>query len=453
MVDITMPTGTKIRDGYSYTPATLQDFTTPAAVGQVRSVYTSMGYYAGFNDTAKAGLYDPDHTLSVHDSVLDIHQYTLNGQPLSAAIMPDNYAPHLYGRMDIRYKITTPGDGYKWVVFYWPSSDNWDDGEIDFPEAPVTGSPRPASATTPPLAKSPTDPSRMFLPLTTFNVPTDQTAYHVASTEWRRDAIIFYWDDVEIYRLTDTRAIPTKSMRVTWQAETWDNAANGGTPVPAATDTHILVDWVAIYGPPVAVANATLRIGGIHLDGSAPNLQTVRVGGITMSGTPVATVATLRVGGITMSGTTANVLQTLRIGGISFSGTPAVGRNTLIIGGITLNGVVGITLGGVSSRVVNPYDTVTTTVAPVTGSPDAVSYTWRQISGPPVTLTGSFATRSFVAPAGGTGGTSQTVVLGVFATDASTNTSGEQQISVTILPHTLYELVNGAWSPRPLLTL
>lgn len=449
MVATAMPAGAVIRDGYRYTPNLSQDFTTPAATGAVRSTYSSMAFYNGNKDTSNYGIYDPDRVLSVHDSVLDIHQYIdASGQPLSAAIMPDNYQSRLYGRWDIRYKVVNPADGFKFVGFFWPKSDNWDDGEIDWPESTsLTRRARPAVATTPPLFDQ--NGKRIFRPGSDFYAPTDQTEYHVASTEWRKDAILFYWDDVLVYELTDSTAIPTKPMRITWQAETWI----GEGPVPAGADSHILVDWVVAYGPPEKIADATFRVGGMKLQAGVPNAATFRVGGIRLNGTVASTTASMRIGGMSLSGAVAQSSASLRIGGMTLSGATAQFRNTLRIGGITLHGSLGITLGNVSSRVVDPYDTVSTTVSPVVGSPDAASYSWRQISGPPVTLVGTGGTRSFTAPAGPTGGVSQTVVLGVSATSADGNSSAEVPITVGIRPHTLYELAGGVWSPRPFTTL
>lgn len=93
---------------------------------------------------------------------------------------------------------------------------------------------------------------------------------------------------------------------------------------------------------------------------------------------------------------------------------------------------------GTASVVLAPIETVT--VEPMTsvevnallvGGTVADSYTWRQVSGPVVSLTGAGFTRSFPAPSAESPGA--TVVLGVRATVAGT-LSAERTATVNVLP-------------------
>lgn len=98
------------------------------------------------------------------------------------------------------------------------------------------------------------------------------------------------------------------------------------------------------------------------------------------------------------------------------------------------------TIANIAARTVEPFDTVTI-VADVTGT--VTSYTWRQVSGPAVTLTGSGASRSFRAPAAKNGAT---VVIGVIARNGTTP-STEKTASVQALPHLRWSLRAGVWIP------
>lgn len=169
---------------------------------------------------------------------------------------------------------------------------------------------------------------------------------------------------------------------------------------------------------------ATLRIAKV----AVTNLSaTVRIGSLSASGSAPAPTGTVRIGSLSVTGTAASRPgATFRVASVGVSGS------------VTSP----VSVQPIAAQTVNPYDTVQ--VSAFTASGTASSWTWRQISGPPVTLTRSGPTVSFVAPA--TMVTS-TVVLGVTATSASGATSAEVQASVTTYPHTFYTLKNGAWTP------
>jgi len=207
-----------------------------AALGKVASHYRGMGLYDGFADTSGQGRYTPSKVLSVKDGALDFWLRSDRGQPLAAAVMPDGYRPHKTGRVSIRYK-TTKTPGYKFVVLLWPSSDDWNEGEIDWPEAALGNRPRPASAV--PGSWNARTGMRFQPERETF-AATDTTAYHVATTEWDKGIVRFYWDGKLV--ASTTKAVPTKPMRVTLQAET-----DIGVRVPTTASGHVSVDWVTVY--------------------------------------------------------------------------------------------------------------------------------------------------------------------------------------------------------------
>lgn len=92
-------------------------------------------------------------------------------------------------------------------------------------------------------------------------------------------------------------------------------------------------------------------------------------------------------------------------------------------------GTASVLLVPFAPRTVEPMSTVLLTAALVGGGV-ADSFSWRQISGPTVSFSGSGASRSFPAPSTMAG---DVVVVGVQATVGDT-TSAEAIITITVLP-------------------
>jgi len=239
-VTTSMPTGDVLSNGTTWRPSLAEDFLVDAPTGAVLSAYPGMTAYESGSDTSGYGTYSPNEVLSVHDSVLDFAVGTTDGKHLVSAVLPDDYKPHLHGRVQLRYR-TDAVRGYKFVALFWPSSNDWNDGEIDWPEANLDARSRPASAI--PGSLNFWSKQMSFLPVQESFASTDQSEFHVATTEWTADAIRFYWDDDLVAEVNS--GIPTKPMRFTLQAETW---INRGAP-PDDVAGHIEVDWIVIYDP------------------------------------------------------------------------------------------------------------------------------------------------------------------------------------------------------------
>ncbi|RKR74528.1 glycoside hydrolase family 16 protein [Frondihabitans australicus] len=231
-----MPVGDVTTNGRTWVQSYAQDFNTPAALGSFSKVYPSMATYSGFKDTSGQGLYAPDKVLSVSNGNLDFYLHSENGQPLVATVMPDDYAPHVTGRVSIRFKADETA-GYKFVGMFWPSDDDWNEGEIDWPESDLGQIPRPASA----MPGTYSNGNMKFMPATEMFADSNTTGYHTATTEWDKNAVRFYWDGQLVS--TVTNAVPTTAMRVTLQAETWI----GEGAVPANASGHLDIDWISIW--------------------------------------------------------------------------------------------------------------------------------------------------------------------------------------------------------------
>jgi hypothetical protein len=215
-----------------------QDFTKPAATGSFDSVYGPNGdntlwQYDGYKDTSGLGLYAPNKVLSAHDGVMDYNLHTENGQALVAApqvTIPGQYGQQ-YGRFSVRFKAD-PTKGYKTAFLLWPTSDNWSEGEIDYPEGQLSdgfhffdhcvGNPSANCVAT--------------------GVLGSYADWHVATIDWTPTSITSYLDGVQVAKSTDPKAIPTAKMRWSLQAE-----AQGGTAPAATAVAHVYVDWVTAY--------------------------------------------------------------------------------------------------------------------------------------------------------------------------------------------------------------
>ncbi|SDT19902.1 Glycosyl hydrolases family 16 [Friedmanniella luteola] len=233
------PTPTSGRWSQSYS----QTFDTPAALGQVGAVYGgSMRGYSGFKDTSGKGTYAPDKVLSVSGGVLDYHLHSEGGVPLVAAPVLDDWNGQTYGRYSVRLRHDDL-PGYKIAFLLWPSSDQWNDGEIDWPEGDLSRGTRmsPASAVKGSYAAS--TGTMTFDPPSRVYAPTDASGWHTATTEWTPGLVRFLWDDVEVGRTTLPSGVPTSAFRWTLQAET---SISG--PAPAATVAgHLQIDSVTSW--------------------------------------------------------------------------------------------------------------------------------------------------------------------------------------------------------------
>jgi len=188
------------------------------------------GGYEGIQDTAEEGTYSNRRVVSVRDGVLDMHLRTEDGTPLVAAPAPlvdGEWGGQLYGRYSVRFRAD-PVAGYKTAWLLWPDSDQWADGEIDFPEGKLDGEMYAANL-------------RVGYP-GEFDLKTDGIAtyddWHIATTEWTPTGVTFYLDGREV---GSSDVSPSTPMHWMLQTETTFKKP------PPASAGHVEVDWVTIY--------------------------------------------------------------------------------------------------------------------------------------------------------------------------------------------------------------
>jgi hypothetical protein len=215
-----------------------EDFTRPASLGHFASVYPGWAGYDGWHDTTGHGLYDSATTTSVHDGVVDQFLHSDGKTAQVTALTPRS--PHgsrleqTYGRYAVRFRADNL-PGYKLAALLWPSSGDWNQGEIDFPEANLDRDIRGYSHDVT------GQPVRNAFVVKTGALPTD---WHTAVTEWTPDHITFTLDGMS-WSTTDGHALPTQ--RMVWVLHTETQTY----PVPVVPDAkvsgHVLIDWVAAW--------------------------------------------------------------------------------------------------------------------------------------------------------------------------------------------------------------
>lgn len=218
-----------------------QDFDRPAPRGRLAEIYgPDMHGYAGFEDTSGWGIYSPDSVLSVADGKLDYFLHKERGSARVASVIPFGYSGQKYGRYSIKFRYDSL-PGYKIAFLLWPTSDSWNEGEIDWPEGDLDGPMYCASAIRGSLENGP----MKFDPPDRVYSSTGPGDWHVATTEWTPGEVKCFWDGELISQTTVETGVPVTPMRWTLQAETSDRANR--TFPEADTAGHLEIDWVVQY--------------------------------------------------------------------------------------------------------------------------------------------------------------------------------------------------------------
>jgi len=208
-----------------------EDFNEPLARGAFPGPYASQWTsYSGFPNTSKAGYYDKK-IISAQDGVLDLYLHAENDRPLTAAPVPlvdGKWGGQTYGRFSVRMKADPIG-GYGASFLLWSDNDDWNEGEVDFPESTFSEAVKGYNH----CLNNPAD-NCMW-------VHTDKRydTWHTYTIDWRPEKLAFLVDGVEV--ASTTRHIPSKPLHWVMQVE---------TPTPSSareSSGHLLIDWATIY--------------------------------------------------------------------------------------------------------------------------------------------------------------------------------------------------------------
>jgi ricin-type beta-trefoil lectin protein/glycosyl hydrolase family 16 len=211
------------------------NFATPVPLGSFPSAVSSKWTaYSGFTDTYHNGTYDPAKVISIANGVMTMHLHTENGVHLVSAPIPiipgtNAYQGQTYGRYAVRFRAD-PVVGYKTAWLLWPDDDNWQEGEIDFPEGNLDG-------------QIDAFMHHRGSPQTQEAYPTSvsYSNWHTAVIEWTPSSVKYLLDGTVIGNDTNTAVLPNSPMRWTLQTET----TQAGPADSAAGNVQI--DWVAMY--------------------------------------------------------------------------------------------------------------------------------------------------------------------------------------------------------------
>ncbi|MCM0621495.1 glycoside hydrolase family 16 protein [Nocardioides bruguierae] len=208
----------------------VDDFRKGAGEGTFLRRYGRWSAYDGFNDTFNGATYDADR-LSARRGLMRMRLGTEDGVARASAPAPVIGSPwqgQTYGRWSVRFRAPAI-DGWKTAWLLWPDSDNWNEGEIDWPEGPLDG--------------------RISGFVHCLGNPTENCGYvhtsrrfnrwHVATIEWTPQHVDLILDGRRVERTTN--AVPTTPMHWVLQTE-----SDGGTP-PSGSSGRVLIDWVSVY--------------------------------------------------------------------------------------------------------------------------------------------------------------------------------------------------------------
>jgi len=228
------PAGTALPQGDlpGWRQTFVDDFTTDAPLGRFLELYGTRwkAYGEGWKDTSGNGVYSPSRVLSVKNGSLDYYVHTDNGVHYVAAPVPKvptNGQP--YGRYSVRFRADAI-PGYKTAWLLWPDSDNWSDGEIDFPEGNLT-------STIQAYSHCVGEPQKNCLAVNTGKTFAD---WHIATVEWVPGKVTFFLDGQQVG--TTTSRVPTAPMHWVLQTET----RLSEEPADSAAG-HVQIDWVAAW--------------------------------------------------------------------------------------------------------------------------------------------------------------------------------------------------------------
>jgi len=215
-----------------WTQTFVENFDSPVALGEFpgpdyEDRWTS---YDGLEDTSGVGVYSPDRVLSVHDGVLDMYLHTSDGRPRGAAPVPlvdGHWGGQVYGKFAVRFRSDAlPGYGAGWLL--WPDSNEWQEGEIDFPEGGL-------DSTIYANQHCIGDPEEKCLAVDTG--VRFSSGWHTATIEWTPDGVAYFLDGDLVGKADESPSTPFHMVLQT--------ATTGELP-HADIAGHVLIDSVAI---------------------------------------------------------------------------------------------------------------------------------------------------------------------------------------------------------------
>jgi hypothetical protein len=209
-------------------------------------------YPTTYKDTSRNGTYDPGRTISVTNSVMNLHMFTdSTGVVRVSAPVPmirppvvEKWPGQLYGRYSVMARFPDLMPGFKVAWLLWPdvgtnttgSPDGiGGNGEIDFPEH---GLGQQSSTSAFMHKQNATVGNDQYTP---GQIAVNTANWHEYTMEWSQGLCRFLLDGVVKGSTTDR--VPKTKMHWVLQSET---QLSGGKPL-ANVQGDIEIDWVAIW--------------------------------------------------------------------------------------------------------------------------------------------------------------------------------------------------------------
>lgn len=119
-----------------WTQIFVDDFDTPVALGSFPGPYADSWLpYDGFTDTHDNGTYRAG-AISVADGMMSLGVSALGDEITSSAVVPlvdGEWGGQTHGRYSVRLR-SDPVEGFSAAFLLWSDDNDWETGEIDFPE-------------------------------------------------------------------------------------------------------------------------------------------------------------------------------------------------------------------------------------------------------------------------------------------------------------------------------
>ncbi len=196
-------------------------------------------FFLGFNNTYKpgklaagyknywqpypngmSGKYYSNDIVSTHDGYMDV-AFTKGKGAAGTFGSPSKAYSHIGGTFSIRLKATG-GATNGIAVMLWPSSDDWGDGEIDYPEGGLNSETHIFHHW-----MAPKDSSKAYHK----GLGNKWGSWHTYTVKWDPGKSVKYYLDGKLV-WTVTEDVPTSEHRFMFQ--TSNNGSKG----------HLLIDWV-----------------------------------------------------------------------------------------------------------------------------------------------------------------------------------------------------------------
>ncbi|WP_159573048.1 glycoside hydrolase family 16 protein [Curtobacterium sp. 18060] len=199
------------------------DFDTPAAAdGPFAATYAQS--WQPYPD-GTGGRYWSGSQISAHDGYMDV---ALDGEHGAAGTFgtPEDAWSHVGGTFSIRARATGGADNGV-AVMLWPTSDDWGDGEVNFPEGNFDSTPRVFHHSMVPGHEKRFDH---------YNTRVSWSSWHTYTMEWIPGRAVNYYLDGELV-YTVARNVPSSPHRYMFQVGNWGDPG------------HLEIDWVRTYDP------------------------------------------------------------------------------------------------------------------------------------------------------------------------------------------------------------